>query len=502
MLNNNGLATNLEDSWRDAFLAILSNRHRSLCVNSSANRARVVATRLAAIDFGALTEMKRTIPVWHLWGITLVVVMSVGVSSRSHAQIVQQAVGGIAVNADGVVDAPTVEDEAALNELRDAALADVPGDLQPFTKLRAVSLKNLESQIAESLAAGRDLSEAVRYLAGLQRIEYVFVYPERNDVVIAGPAEGWRIDKLGNVVGVTTGRPVLLLEDLSVALRTRDTVQLEAIACSIDPTAEGIQRINSLMRQIREMGDPDTTLGAMEEALGPQVITVTGVPRTSHFARTLVAADFRMKRLAMGFEQSPVSGMPSFMDMLATSRGSQNATPRWWLAPKYEPLARDAEGLAWQLRGQGVQCLTEEDHFNAEGKRERTTKASTTATKWANTLTERYSELADQDSSFAQLRNAMDLAVVAALLDKEGLLVKAGLELPNLTHQIVLTEYPAPRESASRANFVRRRGDFVISTSGGVQIVPWQLVEQVEEVASIGETRANLAAPGDAWVWE
>ncbi|MDZ4656208.1 MAG: DUF1598 domain-containing protein [Bythopirellula sp.] len=422
--------------------------------------------------------------------------------TQTQAQIVQQAVGGVSVNADGVVDAPTVEDEAALAALRETALDAVPENLQAWSDRRAISLKQLEAQIAKHLAEGKELPEAVRYLGGMQRVEYVFVYPEHNDVVLAGPAEGWRVDALGNVVGATTGRPVLLLEDLIVALRTRDTVQLEAISCSIDPTPEGMQRLNEVYGQLREMGDPETTLSALEEALGPQVVSVGGVPRTSHFARTLVAADFRMKRLAMGFEQSPVGNMPSFMDMLATSRGSQSATPRWWLAPKYEPLARDAKGLAWQLRGQGVQCLTEEDHFNAAGKKESSGKASATATQWANTLTERFTELADHDSSFGQLRNAMDLAVVAALLDKEGLLVAAGLELPKLTQDVALSEYNAPQQVASKANFVRRRRDFVISTSGGVQIVPWALTEQVEENASLGEVREGLPVPGGEWVWE
>ena len=35
--------------------------------------------------------------------------------------------------------------------------------------------------------------------------------------------------------------------------------------------------------------------------MGYQNISVSGVPETSHFARTMVAADFRMKRLAMKF---------------------------------------------------------------------------------------------------------------------------------------------------------------------------------------------------------
>jgi NADH-quinone oxidoreductase subunit D len=93
----------------------------------------------------------------------------------------------------------------------------------------------------------------------------------------------------------------------------------------------------------------------MEQALGPQKISVTGVPETSHFARALVAADFRMKRLGMGFERAPVDGLPSFLDMFSgRTAGLQNMMPRWWLAPNYEPIRRDAEGLAWELRGSGV----------------------------------------------------------------------------------------------------------------------------------------------------
>lgn len=418
------------------------------------------------------------------------------------AQFVQQAIGGIAVNPDGVVEAPTVEDEATLAELRESALGEIPEDLQAFSELRAVSLKQLEAEVASHLVAGQEIPESVRYLAGLQRVKYVFVYPEQNDVVIAGPAEGWRVDKLGNVVGATTGRPVLLLEDLVVALRTRDVAQLEAISCSIDPTPEGMQRLRSVMRRIHSLGDPDQTMATMEEALGPQIVTVTGIPQTSHFARTLVAADFRMKRLAMGFDSSPVGGMPSFMEMLSSSRGSTSATPRWWLAPLYEPLARDAAGLAWELRGQGVQCLTEEDHFNAAGRRQSSSKAGPTATTWANKFTERFNELADHDSSFGSLRNAMDLAVVAALIDKQGLLDKAGLQLPELMQAFPLSEYYAPHQVNSKANFVRRRSDFVVSASGGVQLLPWKVADEIEEVAEVGDVRAQLAAPSGNWTWQ
>src|SRR5690606_15728844 len=99
--------------------------------------------------------------------------------------------------------------------------------------------------------------EEVKYLAGLQRAQYVFIYPERNDIVIAGPAEGWKLDHLGNVVGLTTNRPVLLLDDLIVALRSGSTSRTEPITCSIDPTEAGLAKLQAVVGRIREMGNAE-----------------------------------------------------------------------------------------------------------------------------------------------------------------------------------------------------------------------------------------------------
>ena len=184
----------------------------------------------------------------------LVLLAGVAVQQLAVGQIVQQAVGGVAVDAEGVLRATTQEDSARLRELRNTAINKAPAELQAWTDLRSVSLKQLEAQLAESAANGSAIPEEVRYLAGLQRLQYVFVYPEQNDIVIAGPAEGWELDELGNAVGATSRRPVLLLDDLMVALRTRESSRLEAISCSIDPTAEGIKRLRAAMSRVRKMG--------------------------------------------------------------------------------------------------------------------------------------------------------------------------------------------------------------------------------------------------------
>jgi hypothetical protein len=331
----------------------------------------------------------------------------------------------------------------------------------------------------------------------------VLVYPEQNDIVLAGPAEGWRVDTKGSVVGATTGRPVLTLDDLMVALRTGQASNRSGISCSIDPTPEGLQRMQQLSGRLNPRGGPQLAGRQMEEAVGPQTISVTGIPASTHFARVLVAADFRMKRLAMNFEPAPIDGMPSFLTLAKSRRsGLQNAMPRWWLAPKYEPIRRDQAGLAWELRGPGVQCETEQEYLNESGQKQRSANPDVTAQKWAETFTEKFDELASEDSSFGQLRNVMDLAVVGALLFKEGLLQGSGLQAPNLLHEQPLDEYPAPRMVSSQASFVKAGRTWVITVSGGVQIFPWQVADRTEVVNDLASARSSQPQAPSNWYWQ
>jgi hypothetical protein len=401
------------------------------------------------------------------------------------------------------VSNPEVGELKELQAAWQQGLDEVPADLEAWAELRFVSLRQLEMKVAEARAAGEPVPDAVRFLAGLQRVRYVLVYPDRQDIVLAGPAEGWRVDTMGNVVGATTGRPVLTLDDLMVALRAAESSNRTGISCSIDPTPEGLQRMQQIAGQLSARGGPHAAARQMEEAVGPQTISVTGVPATSHFARVIVAADFRMKRLAMNFEPAAVDGMPSLLHMAKSRRGGlRNAMPRFWLAPMYDPLQRDPEGLAWELRGQGVRCLTEAQFLNEAGQKQASGDADPTAQKWADTFTEKFEELAHEDSSFGALRNVMDLAVVGALLVKERLLERSGLEMPHLMQDQPLLEYPAPRMVPSQASFVKAGRQWIVSVSGGVQIFPWQVADRTEVDGNLARMRPKQADDANAWYWQ
>ncbi len=419
---------------------------------------------------------------------------------------IQRAVGGIIVNPNGAVRLPTVlERQELLAQLR-AQPAQIAPELNLRTELRKVSLRALEAALTDVLAGNQErLPDEVIYLAGLQRVQYILVYPEQNDIVLAGPGEGWKFDDNGNAVGVTTGLPAVRLDDLLVAFRTVEAARTEGISVSIDPTNEGRQRFETFMKRQRAF-DP-SVLPAAVKALGAQQVTLTGVPTDSHFARILFAADFRMKQFAMKLDQAPIAGLPSYLDMLKSKRQLPgSATPRWWMACNYEPMARSGDRLAWEIRGQGVKALTEDEVVAGDGTVQGTGRADPIAKEWADLFTKHYTDLAAKDSTMAQLRNLMDLCVASALIKREDLVSLAGGSgFPLLTSpdsKFAAGQLPAPKTVDPQCSFLKIGRNYVITASGGVQIESWEVASksavtpQLKSVHSQGTPQA-----GKTWWW-
>ena len=438
-----------------------------------------------------------------LVGIGVAAISSVALGQATTDIISNRAVGGVSINTDGVLSGARTDDLGALGKLRGQSLEKIPGDLNAAVEMRKISLRRLEDALEDCVKNNKPIPDAIKYLAGLQRIHYIFVYPEQKDIVLVGPGEGWKVDAKGNVVGVTTGRPVMLLDDLLVALRTARAAANGGITCSIDPTKEGMTRMQQQLPALTQSGDPQTVASGIESALGMQRISVTGVPETSHFARVLVAADYRMKRIAMNFDASPVHGLPSYLQMVKP--GARTVlSPRFWLEPKYEALLRDGEGLAFELRNSGVKAMTEEDHVAASGNVEHSGKAGPAAQKWADLMTEKYAQLAVADPIFGQLQNCMELAVVGALVVKERLAEKAGHSMPTLMESpdAKPEALNAPKQVESKASVLKKGHNWVISASGGVNINSWGLADKVQPSDTVAPVRAKaVPAENTAWCW-
>lgn len=417
------------------------------------------------------------------------------------------AVGGISINLEGVV---READVASRNQLRAALEKEVrraPEDMNQPVEFRYISLKGLNAALADVPANNlNQISDDLKFLGGLTRIQYVFVDREQNDLVIGGPAEGWKVDQMGNVVGITSGRPVIQLDDLLVAFRFVQAAREEGISCSIDATEHAMQQYARITKSAGWLPTP-ASMKSLQDAMGPYDITVKGVPGDSHFARVLVAADYHMKRIAMNLDPSPLKELPSYMESLRKASRVGSANPRWWLACNYEPLLRSEDGLTWEIRGQGVKCLTEDDFVNADGSLSRTGKASPLAQKWAENMTKHYDKLSAKNVVFGELRNIMDLCVVAALIEKEGLAESVGLKIPLIAERnsALATHgwWNVPKKVAANCNMVQSNGTITMTTSGGVQVDSWAVVNRYEPSPKLAALHTKAAeSRGNTWWWQ
>ena len=414
------------------------------------------------------------------------------------------AVGGVRVDLEGVVSNVDPKGLAMLRKARQDALRAIPSDLAKVSDVRKVSLRRMAEAIValQDKQAGGPLPDEFLYLAGLQRIQYIFVYPEHKDIVLAGPAAGWKVNKLAEVVGANTGLPVLRLDDLLVALQAAQKSHRTPISCSIDPTPDGIQRLNAYFKKQKTF--TAAVKEGVESSLGKQTVTLTGVPATSRYAHVLLAADYRMKRYAMQLETPPVTGMPSYLELLRAARTKPAAdlAPRWWITADYQPLLTDGEGLAWELRP-GVKVMSEDERRDESGKAQGTGRTNPIAKRWADTLTAKYTALAAQDSIFAELQNCMDVAVVAALIAKKKLAETAGIDLAIYTDnkRLMADGLPTPKHVRTEVSMAKSGREWLITASGGVTFSGFELISKHEKSEAPTKAR-DAAATATHWWWD
>jgi hypothetical protein len=177
--------------------------------------------------------------------------------------------------------------------------------------------------------------------------------------------------------------------------------------------------------------------------------------------------------------------------------------PRWWMAADYEPLLRDENGLAWEIRNARVKTLTEEDLF-VDGQRQRSGRSHPLTQKWAEIFTSKYEELSAHDTVFRDLRNCMDLAVLSALLMRERLEEKAGLSLAALRDdELSEGEFAAPKSVETIATAREKRSGWEVTASGGVDIDPWAVARNQAVDTALAATREQAVTKAPAhWWWD
>jgi len=415
----------------------------------------------------------------------------------------------------------TVDPKLRMAELQRAAQPAAPGGAKQQNALRKISLARLEAAVQRALAEGRPISEEQQLLAGLERIQYVFISPDKRDVVIAGPAAGWHTDLEGRVVGDRSQTPVLRLDDLVVVMRHMLSKDNATFGCSITPTKERLAATQeflaaSTQKPLKPGNAPrEAWLKGLREQLGQQRIDIYGLDPQTRAARVLVEADYRMKLVGIGLEPS-VLGVTNYLDSLVVPPG-QAPPPldvlRWWFAMNYDALAVSPDGMIFELRGQGVQVLSENELLDLQGERQHTGQSSDGNLAFTQSFTKHFGELCKKYPVYADLRNLFDLAMVGAIVRMEKLPERIEWHLtcfgPEGNYHPQQDFAPRWVDSVMNHRIVNKT-QILVGVSGGVSANPWKFAQpetrQVDEQGKLTRLRnyhgGKAPLEAERWWWD
>jgi hypothetical protein len=390
-------------------------------------------------------------------------------------------------------------------------------DARRTSKLRYVSLPRLEREIIRRQEAHATFEPALLTLAGLQRVQFIFVYPDSGDLVLAGPAGDWRVDPFGRIVASDTGAPIVRLDDFLTLFRRVRQSNSSFFGCAINPRQQSLAAaqvyLDKTAARPLKKSRRNAWLEQLRDTLGRQDVEIFGVDPSSRVARVLVEADVHMKLVGMGLEDG-VPGVESYLDAVKAS-GTQPSTTsvlRWWFSLHYAAIRTSPKSDAYELVGEGVCVLSENELLAAQGHRVHTGQSDPLNQQFADSFTAHFAALADKYPAYGELRTIFDLSLAVALIQSDKLADRAHWKPTRLVdnEKLRLPQWPVPREVDTVANCVEvSRRQIVAGVSGGVMVdTQATLANRTDTSGDTLTTTRRAAPPVDAeddsiaWWWD
>lgn len=414
------------------------------------------------------------------------------------SSVTQAQVGGVRIDAAGLLHQNPIQ-------IGNSSTTPEPTPLDALPT-RCVSLNRLQ-QVLESTS--QPWTDQQHQLAGLVRVDGVAFDPSSHDIILFGPGDEITLND-NMPLGRHSGRPPVSLDDLVNCLRYAfaDGEVDGFIGCTIEPTPEGLNRLNARMSRLRN-SISSRGLNELTTALGPQRIQVFGVPADSLTGLKMVAADYRMKRIALGIDPSPFKTLPSYMDLEA-ARAHVRTPPqhRWWFVAHFDAIQYDSEQLIYQLKGPALAVQTARTTAKDDSRPD--PGASPAAREFATRFSQQIPELSSRFPVFAELQNIVGLSVVTELINQRVYELEQPGYLPvwwtESAQTAKLTQAPISTPPLMSVRNVRSRR-WLISISGGVKMRTYELAAQNNwqtAPASGRPSRVVAAKPADRsnWWWD
>jgi hypothetical protein len=190
---------------------------------------------------------------------------------------------------------------------------------------------------------------------------------------------------------------------------------------------------------------------------------------------------------------------------------ARNAMVRWWFVPDYQRIRVSEDGLAAEFVGNGVKLVGEDEVVAKDGSRSTAGSQNRASQRFTDGFTKKYGQLADRDPVYAQLRNCIDMLVVAALMQKNDFYGQAGWDLSVLGDEKVypVQTYNAPKHVASAVNSIWKGQRLATPVGGGVQVRANKVLESenllADEKGEVDAARKAVSLselPADKWWWD
>ena len=422
--------------------------------------------------------------------------------------------GGVYVDASGVMKRISPQTRSLLAK-RIGRIQQPNGfaddtDLAKRSEFRMVSLRQLDQQLQACAIREEPPTEAMRYLAGLERIDYLMFDHSNYDVILAGPADRWIRADDGRIVSYSTRRPVLQLDDLIVLLRNA-LGSHGKFTCSITPTQKGLAEFNEYVEQTTQQplkpGTRKQWVVGLQDSLGNQTIEVDGLAPNTRVGRVIVEADYHMKLVGIGLEPGP-DGVVSYLDSIEVAKG-QDPPPmsvlRWWFTLNRDQLDASADGSTIDLTPPAVQLLSENQLLTKLGKRIRTGQSDELNKRFASSFTRHFDAVADRYPVYADLENVFELAMVASLVREELKTGKLVWKMPLLTDpdRYKVETARVAREVPSIVNHRFINGKHVVcAVSGGVRFGRHVTATTSESFQIPSKVHAQPTGQVNSWWWD
>ncbi len=339
----------------------------------------------------------------------------------------------------------------------------------------AVSVNALTEIVKKTVDANDSISDDLLHFCWMNRIYGYAIDEDNKDVILIGG----RVEPSNDIS----------LDDFAVIMQNTFGGNI-APGCSIDPRKEEMNTLDSLMKRLNRCPDEftqDRLLSNWKESAGFESVRVLGIPKKSSFAKTVIDADYIMKKISNGTYPLRVRGVKSLSQLLLEASEREfyrngslqqpNILCRFWFIPDENRFLRTSNAL--YLKQSTVKLLTEEEYWNEHGEMIGKGSPHPVAEKFVKTFTSNYQAISNREPVFGQMETLFRLVVVQKLL-KDKL---AGNEFQKMRdfwlNQYPLTIVETPDSVKAIYSYQRlyktyadRELTILLPMAGGVTIAP------------------------------